>query len=71
MNLPIKNSTYYTQELENYINKKELKIAINYPKKEKELPTKFLSSKTLDNIKQIGYEFYDKEINSNKVPLEL
>ena len=26
---------------------------------------------TKDSLKQMGYEFYDKEINSNKVPLEL
>lgn len=71
MNLHIKISTDCTWELDNYRNEKELKIAINYSKKEKELATKFLDSKTLDSLKQMGYEFYDKEINSNKVPLEL
>ncbi|AYN02989.1 hypothetical protein [Flavobacterium sp. 140616W15] len=71
MNLYIKISTDCTWELENYKNEKELKIAINYPKKEKELATKFLSSKTLDSLKQMGYKLYDKEIKSNIVPLIL
>lgn len=71
MNLYIKISKYCNWELENYRNEKELHIAINYPKKDRELATKFLSSKTLDSLKQMGYELYDKEINSNKVPLVL
>ena len=71
MNLYIKISKYCNWELENYRNEKELHIAINYPKKDRELATKFLSSKTLDSLKQMGYELYDKEINSNKVPLTL
>lgn len=69
MNLHIKISRDCTWELENYRNEKELKIAINYPKKEKELAAKFLSAKTLDSLKQMGYELYDNEISSNKVPL--
>lgn len=71
MNLYIKISKDCTWELENYKNEKELKIAINYPKKEKELATRFLSSKTLDSLKQMGYKLYDKEIKSNIVPLIL
>lgn len=71
MNLHIKISKYCNWELENYRNEKELHIVINYPKKDRELATKFLSSKTLDSLKQMGYELYDKEINSNKVPLIL
>lgn len=71
MNLYIKISTDCTWELENYRSEKELKIAINYPKKEKELATKFLGSKTLDSLKQMGYKLYDKEIKSNIVPLIL
>ena len=71
INLYIKISKYCNWELENYRNEKELHIGINYPKKDRELATKFLSSKTLDNLKQMGYELYDKEINSNKVPLTL
>lgn len=71
MSLYIKISKDCTWELENYRNEKELYIAINYPKKDRELAIKFLSSKTLDSLKQMGYELYDKEINSNKVPLIL
>lgn len=71
MNLHIKISKYCNWELENYRNEKDLKIAINYPKKDRELATKLLSSKTLDSLKLMGYELYDKEINSNKVSLIL
>lgn len=70
MNLHIKISKYCNWELEGYKSEK-LHIGINYPKKEKELATKFLSTKTLDSLKQMGYELYDKEVNSNKVPLIL
>lgn len=28
-----------------------------------------ISISTKDSLKQMGYELYDKEINSNKVPL--
>jgi hypothetical protein len=70
MNLYIKISKYCNWELEGYKSEK-LDIGINYPKKEKELATKFLSRKTLDSLKQMGYELYDKEINSNKVSLIL
>lgn len=70
MNLHIKISKYCNWELEGYKNEK-LDIGINYPKKEKELATKFLSSKTLDSLKQMGYKLYDKEVTSNKVPLKL
>lgn len=71
INLNLKITKECSWELENYRNEKELNIAINYPKKEKELASKFLSPKTLDSLKQMGYELYDKEINSNKVPLIL
>ena len=70
MYLYIKISKYCNWELEGYKSEK-LDIGINYPKKEKELSTKFLNLKTLDSLKQMGYELYDKEINSNKVPLIL
>jgi hypothetical protein len=70
-NLYIKISRYCTWELKNYRNEKGQKIAINYSKKENELATKFLSLQTLDSLKQMGYELYTKEINSNKVPLIL
>ena len=70
MNLYIKISKYCNWELENYRNEK-LYIGINYPKKDKEFATKFLSSKILDSLKQMGYELYHKEINSNKIPLSL
>jgi hypothetical protein len=71
MNFYIKISKYCNWELDNYKNEKELHIGITYPKKEKELATKFLNLKTLDSLKKMGYELYDKEINSNKVPLIL
>lgn len=71
INLSLKITKECSWELENYRNEKGLHITINYPNKEKELATKFLSTKTLDSLKQMGYELYDKEINSNKVPLIL
>jgi hypothetical protein len=71
MNLFIKISEYCNWELENYRNVKEVHIGITYPKKEKELATKFLSLQTLDSLKQMGYELYYKEIRSNKIPLIL
>lgn len=69
INLDIKISKDCTWELENYRHEKKLKIAINYPQKEKELANNLLNLKTLDSLKQMGYELYDKGINSNKVPL--
>ena len=69
MDLHIKISKFCNWELEGYKSEK-LDIGINYPNKDQELAIKFLSSKTLDSLKQMGYELYDKEINSNKVPLK-
>ncbi|MFB9108377.1 hypothetical protein [Flavobacterium gyeonganense] len=70
MNLHIEISKYCNWELKSYKTEK-LSIGINYPNKEKESAVKFLNSKTLDSLKQMGYKLYDKEINSNKVPLVL
>ena len=71
ININLKITKECSWELENYKNEEELYTTINYPKKDSELADKFLSPKTVDNLKQMGYELYDKEINSNKVSLIL
>lgn len=71
INLHIKISKYCKRDLENFNDQEQLKIAINYNQKEKELANKFLSFKTLDTLKKMGYELYDKGIISNKVNLIL
>lgn len=70
MNVHLKSTEDCLWELEGY-NQKGLKIGLNYPAKSKDLADRFLSKETIDSLKKMGFELYEKEIDSNKVPLLL
>jgi|SRR6218665_1549941 len=60
IHLNLKVTDVCSWELKNYRSEKELSIAINYLKKDTQLTAKFLNTKVIEDLKNSGYELYDK-----------
>lgn len=68
MKTKVNNYCWYGYQKE-FMSKKN-KYFINFEyKMYSETDKDIISISTKDSLKQMGYELYDKEINSNKVPL--